>query len=296
MSSSNDYYQILGVMPDAEAVVITAAYRALASLYHPDKWKGDKNFATNKMADINVAYETLSNSEKRAAYNKSRSNSYSSFSDDSEETDAAFNTALSQLEKRWLVASEIFPDLLNIRVRLSKTSHKLAFSFVVLILETKKFDDRNFIANELEKKFLEMHFGTDKSIILFAQYLISKGKKKAIISLNQYVDVLGSSINPQLIIEKISYEHGINYLKLQQVDGEPLRKLQHALLKYKYLDVAQDLLKASGFYAVDNSSSIFSSNSKFEIFMKDLMTGEDISIEKNLSVEGLIDWCCRKLC
>lgn len=295
MSLVKDFYQILGVMPDAEAVVITAAYRALASLYHPDRWKGDKTFATNKMADINVAYETLSNPAKRAEYNKNKTNSYSSFSDDSEETDTAFDTALSGLEKRWQVASEIFPDLIKIRARLSKTSHKLAFSFVILVLETKKFDDRNFLANELERKFLEMHFGTNKRIILFAQFLIAKGEKKAIVSLNQYVDVLGSSINPHLIIEKISADHKVNYLKFHQVDGEPLQKLQETLLKYKSLDVALDLVKASGFIAVGNSS-IFEANSKFEIFMKEPLSGEKYSIAANLSVVELINWCRKNLC
>ena len=295
MSSSKDYYQTLGVMPDAEAVVITAAYRALASLYHPDRWKGDKTFATNKMADINVAYDTLSNPVKRAEYNKNRTNSYSSFSDDSEETDTAFDAALSELEKRWQVASEIFPDLIKIRARLSKTSYKLAFSFVVLILETKKFDDRNSIANELERRFLEMHFGTHKRIILFAQFLISKGEKKAIVSLNQYVDVLGSSINPNLIIEKISAEHNVNYLKFHQVNGEPLRKLQHTLIKHNSLDNALDLITASGFIAV-GSSSFFEANTKFEIFMKDSNSGEKHSLAENLTVKELIDWCCKNLC
>ena len=282
-------------MPDAEAVVITAAYRALASLYHPDKWKGDKTFATNKMADINVAYNILSNPAKRAEYNKNRTNSYSSFSDDSEETDTAFDTALSELEKRWQVASEIFPDLVKIRTRLSKTSHKLAFSFVILILETKKFDERNFLANELERRFLEMHFGTNKRIVLFAQFLISKGQKKAIISLNQYVDVLGSSINPQLIIEKISAEHKVNYLKSQQVDGEPLRKLQLSLIKHRYLDTALDLIQASGFFVTDGDS-IFAANTKYEIFMKDSNSGENYSLAKNLTVREFIDWCCKNLC
>jgi curved DNA-binding protein CbpA len=247
------------------------------------------------MADINVAYDTLSNPVKRAEYNKNKTNSYSSFSDDSEETDAAFDTALVELEKRWQVASEIFPDLIKIRARLSKTSHKLAFSFVILILETKKFDDRNILANELERKFLEMHFGTNKRIILFAQFLIAKGEKKAIVSLNQYVDVLGSSINPHLIIEKISAEHEVNYLKFHQVDGEPLKKLQETLLKYKSLDIAHDLVKASGFIAVGNSS-IFEANSKFEIFMKEPLSGEKYSIAANLSVVELIDWCRKNLC
>lgn len=37
MNPENDYYAALGILPDAEVVVVIAAYRALASLYHPDK-------------------------------------------------------------------------------------------------------------------------------------------------------------------------------------------------------------------------------------------------------------------
>jgi len=37
MSDLIDYYQVLGVIPSAEPVVIKAAYRALVNIYHPDK-------------------------------------------------------------------------------------------------------------------------------------------------------------------------------------------------------------------------------------------------------------------
>ena len=53
-----DYYAILGVHPSAEEAVISAAYRALAKLYHPDLYKGSD--AAERMAKINEAYETLS--------------------------------------------------------------------------------------------------------------------------------------------------------------------------------------------------------------------------------------------
>ena len=48
-----DYYAILGVHPSAEEAVISAAYRALAKLYHPDLYKGSD--AAERMAKINEA-------------------------------------------------------------------------------------------------------------------------------------------------------------------------------------------------------------------------------------------------
>lgn len=296
MNSSTDYYQILGVLPDAESVVITAAYRALASLYHPDRWKGDKEFATKKMADINVAYATLSDPDKRQKYNNSRQTTHSSFAEEDEQTDQAFDTALSEMENRWKVATEIFPDLISIRLRLSKTSHRLSFAFVIFILESKKFDDRNAIANSLEKNFLELHFGTDSKIILFAKFLISQGNKKAVVALNNYVDVLGSSINPQLIIEKITKEFNLKFYKFLQVDGEPLRALQRELVRGKYLGDALDLIHASGLFIEEKGSSIFASKTRYEILMDDPTTGRKHTILSNQTVEEVIDWTTKNLC
>jgi DnaJ-class molecular chaperone len=45
-------YKILGVLDDAEEVVIRAAYKALAQRYHPDKWQGSPEEAHKKMSDI----------------------------------------------------------------------------------------------------------------------------------------------------------------------------------------------------------------------------------------------------
>jgi len=56
-------YQTLGVNRDATADEIKRAYRKLASQHHPDKG-GDKN----RFQEIQVAYDTLSDANKRAAY------------------------------------------------------------------------------------------------------------------------------------------------------------------------------------------------------------------------------------
>ena len=73
MGTENDYYRVLGVLDDAEDIVIRAAYRALAQRYHPDKWQGDQAEATRRMAEINAAYAVLSSSVQRHAYDLTRS-------------------------------------------------------------------------------------------------------------------------------------------------------------------------------------------------------------------------------
>ena len=70
MPETEDLYEILQVHPSAHPEVVQAAYRRLALLYHPDKDPSPK--ATDLMAQLNRAYEVLSDPEKRAAYDSSR--------------------------------------------------------------------------------------------------------------------------------------------------------------------------------------------------------------------------------
>lgn len=67
-----NYYEILGVLPSAEDVVIKGAYRALAQRYHPDRCESDQSAANTHMTDINEAYLILSDPALRAQYDKIR--------------------------------------------------------------------------------------------------------------------------------------------------------------------------------------------------------------------------------
>ncbi len=63
---------MLGVLPTAEDFVIRAAYKALAQRYHPDRVVGDRPTANARMAEINQAYEVLSDTACRRAYDTAR--------------------------------------------------------------------------------------------------------------------------------------------------------------------------------------------------------------------------------
>lgn len=65
MSQRMNYYEILGVEPDASNDVIKSAYRKLARKYHPDI-AGESG--VEKFKEVTEAYETLSDETKRKRY------------------------------------------------------------------------------------------------------------------------------------------------------------------------------------------------------------------------------------
>jgi len=62
-----DYYDILGIRPNATLDAIKGAYRQLALKYHPDRNPGDK-VAEEAFKRVSEAYQVLSDPEKRQLY------------------------------------------------------------------------------------------------------------------------------------------------------------------------------------------------------------------------------------
>ncbi|MDS4041612.1 MAG: molecular chaperone DnaJ [Candidatus Competibacter sp.] len=67
--SKRDYYEVLNLTRNASEAEIKQAYRRLAMKFHPDRNPGDQ-VAEEKFKEAKEAYEVLSDSRKRAAYDQ----------------------------------------------------------------------------------------------------------------------------------------------------------------------------------------------------------------------------------
>lgn len=77
MSTKRDYYEILEVSKSSSADEIKKAYRKVAMKYHPDRNPGDHT-CEEKFKEAAEAYEILSDSDKRAQYDRFGHNAFGS--------------------------------------------------------------------------------------------------------------------------------------------------------------------------------------------------------------------------
>jgi len=203
-----NYYAILGVTPQAEDVVIRAAYRALAQRYHPDRNDAAGEAAHQKMAELNEAYGVLSSPELRSQYDREFQNAGGS-DDGFDEGEAAADEGISQINQDWEIAIDFYPDLPALEATLAKTSKSLAFMFKLYLIVEKDFANREKVANRMQDSFLCRYFGNQKPIIEFAKVLIELGRRDAARALNEAVRVLGGGLDPILAINRIKARFGL---------------------------------------------------------------------------------------
>ena len=183
--TDKNYYQILGVVQDAEDFVIRAAYKALVQRYHPDKYQGSKDEAASKMHLINEAYEVLSDINKRSMYDEELRDRASSSSEQDSNSQS----------REWDLAVRYHPDLTNAVKLLNQFSDELAQQFRTTVLREKLFDGGIELTERMIQEFLEERFGTDRKVLKFARELIQAGDKDAAKELNELVHLFGDSMD-----------------------------------------------------------------------------------------------------
>ncbi|MEK7188812.1 MAG: DnaJ C-terminal domain-containing protein, partial [Patescibacteria group bacterium] len=70
MATKSDFYEILGISKSSSSDEIKKAYRKQALAWHPDRHANDKDEAERRFKEINEAYQVLSDTQKRQAYDQ----------------------------------------------------------------------------------------------------------------------------------------------------------------------------------------------------------------------------------
>jgi DnaJ-class molecular chaperone len=214
MEQAKDYYSALGIVPNAELAVIKSAYKAMLSVYHPDRFKGPKETAHTRSVEINEAYEILSNIDKRKQYDNLRKNTNDNAYSYREESQSRESRAdkFETLEKDWQSAIKGQRDLDLLFKELKNISVKLAFAFRKVMLESKDFDSKKHIADKMELEYLTLYFGTDKKFHSFAKALILGEHRDAARKLNKKIIASGEGVDAERVIFQVEREFNLKHL------------------------------------------------------------------------------------
>jgi curved DNA-binding protein CbpA len=198
-----DYYRILGILDDAEDIIIRAAYKALAQRYHPDKWKGNSDEAHRKMADLNEAYAVLSDIQKRREYDEEYFTKHPRNEAEEESRENDYEDIKNEELEGWAIAESFFPNIKDYYEELRKFSPIVANTFRSNLLATQNFKNSLEIKSKLESEYFERYYGFDKKVQPYAKILLLNKHYKAALHVNQVVFTLGTSVSYEEIKLKI---------------------------------------------------------------------------------------------
>ena len=191
-----DYYRALGVLRNAEDIVIKAAYKALAQKYHPDRVPDhEKKIATQKMMEINEAKNVLLDPVKRNQYNKTYDEQKidrQSYGSEYNQEDQFSESTLK--DEDWNTVFNYYPDLRKIITELSLISTNLTNLYKNYMLESRQFNERHKIREIIENDYLTRFYGDDEKTRTYVKSLLLKNFKYAAIEINKHILLMGSSI------------------------------------------------------------------------------------------------------
>lgn len=189
-----DHYQTLGLARHAEAVVVKAAYRAMVSVYHPDRNPAPD--AIDRIQRINIAHDVLSDPVRRQAYD-------ATLNGIRPPPAPADNNGPDPLAERWKIAAGFFPEIRRHHARLERLSVHMGDEFRLHLLQHQNYAEAATLADRLRTDFLGRHFGADEALLAYAEQLLQAREIEAARFVSQIVSVLGSSVTADSVREKI---------------------------------------------------------------------------------------------
>lgn len=264
-----DYYKILGISPYAEISEISAAYRALAQIYHPDKWKGDKKTGDNKIREINEAYDTLKNKNKKQKYDKEY---FASKKDQPKQEDFTKQNYeqnkdfIDGLDALWKVVIEFYPDIEEERIHLHKIDKALSQVFQKIIIGTKSASDWQEMASLTVTSFFKSILATDKLVLhRFVELILLEGKRNIAIETIDAINIIGDK-DTDIITDKIEVKYED---KLKFVENDAFFNWENYFEDYEY----RNHTEKNDFYdwlsqeTVSQSSNVFNGENSISNFI-----------------------------
>jgi len=121
-----DLYKILGVSRDANPRDIKLAYRKKASEFHPDKNIGSEEAAEEAFKEIKIAYEILSDADKRHLYN---------------ETGKVDNNTISIRDKALQTIAQLFIEMIEMKGFNPKNHNPLDVLIKAMLFRVSEVND-----------------------------------------------------------------------------------------------------------------------------------------------------------
>lgn len=250
---ASDHYQTLGLARHAEPAVVKAAYRALVSLYHPDRNPAPD--AIERIQRINIAHDVLSDPVRRQAYDATL------LGHPTPAPAAPDDDSPDPLAERWKLAAGFFPEIRSLHARLERLSVQMGDEFRLQLLQHQQFAEAPALAERLRTEFMGRHFGTDAALLDYAEQLLLAREIEAARFVSQIVSVLGSSVTVDSVRDKIEQRFPRSVQSLQKralyariahasahkADGHlPLREAIQQLVSLCGGVVQRPLLRAGG--------------------------------------------------
>ena len=197
-------YDVLGLPWASDIELVKATYRSLVKIYHPDIFKGDKDFAKERLAQLNSAYEFLSEKEQKGEFDKtdqSKNQDDGQQDFDPDRNSNEFDEGINVLKENWDFACEYYPELKKLYSDLTSFGREPSFVFMAFIVETKKYAQAKSIAENLEDAFLTTKFSDDNQIKQIAKSALLQKEIKFAQGLNKALRILGTDSKDKILIK-----------------------------------------------------------------------------------------------
>lgn len=202
-----DPYEVLGVPFAASIEICEASYKALIKVFHPDAFKGDKEFAQKRSIDLNAAIHFLKDPNKKNNYDNKFADTKNNKNEEytEKEEDSEFSNASETFRSDWEYACNYYPELISFHGELNKLSSHYAGLFIAIIVDQKLYHEAEELCQYLENQFLTSKFSDDTQLKQLAKLSILKKNGRFARELNVALKVLGIG-SKEKILKQLSKE------------------------------------------------------------------------------------------